>query len=301
MLAEKWHEPIRCFQNVSEYKALEGPSYCWSIIYESESYPTETDSSIYFILDGGNHAAFSHWVYESSTWLPMFLDIQKRYPSCRLVLKQTKTYKYLFLKLYGISDECVLVEPELEPKNFCFFHSYTSLNDTSLPDAYYTNLLRYEKLIESLSIEDKKDIPLLYLPRGTKENFVGPNNRSYGIQKDLKEFVLTIGGTVYETDTTADLTHQMQMIRRAKVILLDYGSNLWVNGLFAKHSKLICLNLGWNQHTQYPSLAVLWEKIQQTNTITQIFAYPSDEKQENGIPIIQIHLPSVISCIYNSL
>ena len=300
-LFEKWEQPIRCFQNVSEYKGQEGPHYCWSITYECESYPTGTNSPIYFILDCSNHAAFSHWVYESSTWLPMFLEIQNQYPSCYLVLKPMKTYKNLFLKFYGVSPESILIEPELEPKNFCFFHTYTSLNDTLLPSAYYKNLLKYEKKLQSLPFESEKSIPLLYLPRGTKENFVGPNNRAYGIQNELREFVIKIGGTVYETDTTTDITHQIHMIRRAKVIILDYGSNLWVNGLFAQNSKLICLNLGWHQHSQYPALGILWQKIQETNTIEQIFAHPSNETQENGVPIIQIHLPLVLQAIYNAL
>ena len=299
-LFEKWVQPIRCFQNVSEYKEVEGPDYCWDITYECESYPTECESAIYFILDSSNHAAFSHWVYESSTWIPFFVEIQKRFPSCRLVLKQMKTYKHLFLDFYGVSSESILVEPNIEPKNFCFFHTYTSLNDTSLPSIYYINFIEYQKKLQFVP-RVEKTIPFLYLPRGTKENFVGPNNRAYGIQTELKEIILKIGGTVYETDTTTDLIHQINMIRKAKVIILDYGSNLWVNGLFAQNSKLICLNLGWHQHSQYPSLAILWQKIQETNTIQQIFAHPSDDIQKNEVPIVQIHLPLVLQAIHESL
>ena len=300
-LTEKWLDPLRCFQNVSEYKALEGPDFCWSVSYESESYPTNHESAIYFILDCSNHGAFSHWVYESSTWLPFFLQVQAEYPSCFLVIKQLKTFKKLYFDFYGISEHSILVEPTIEKKNFCFFHTYTSLNDKELPDIYYRNLLQYEKKLQSFLSNETKEIPLLYLPRGTKENFIGVNNRMYDIQNDLKELILNMGGTVYETDTTTKLSDQIAIIQKAKVILLDYGSNLWVNGLFARKSHLLCLNVGWDQHLQYPSLSVLWDKLQETNTIQQIFAYPSDEKQENGVALVKIQLPCVIQALEEAL
>lgn len=302
ILTEKWQQPIRCFQNVSEYKAVEGPHFCWSIDYESESYPvlTTNEIPIYFILDSANHAAFSHWVYENSTWLPIFLEVQKQYPSCFLVLEKIKTYKKLYLDFYGISQECVLVEPKLNKKNVCFFHTYTSLNDKSIPSIYYTNILKYETMFHDRA-EKIKEIPLLYLPRGTKENFLGTNNRAYDIQNDLKEYVVSLGGTVYETDTTTRFQDQIDIIQKANVILLDYGSNLWVNGLLAKNSKLVCLNIGWNQHANYPSLGYLWQKIQETNTITQVFAYPSEKTDENGVAIVKLYLPTVMETIQKAL
>jgi hypothetical protein len=301
-LREKWLDTIRCFQNVTEYKALEAPDFCWSINYDSESYPMNNESSIYFILDGSNHAAFSHWVYESSNWLPFFLEVQREYPSCYLVVNQMKTFKKLYFDFYGIPQDCILVEPEIEKKNFCFFHTYTSLNDTEPPPIYYGNLINYERILHKSLVDHQKEIPLLYLPRGTKENFVGVNNRAYNIQNDLKELVLSMGGTVYETDTTTNLTNQIDIIQKSTVIVLDYGSNLWVNGFFARNSKLICLNIGWNQHIQYPSLAILWDKIQETNTITQIFAHTSDDKQEeDGVPIVSIQLPCVIQALKETL
>lgn len=301
LLSEKWHQPIRCFQNVSEYNAIEGPDFCWNIRYESETYPLTTAAPIYFILDSSNHAAFSHWVYENATWLPYFLEIQQRYPSCRLVLKQMKTYKQLYADFYGVSRDCMVVAPPLEKENFCFFHSYTSLNDKAIPDIYHKNLLHYQKRLEILFEQKEKKIPLLYLPRGSKENFLGANNRTYDIQTDLKQHVLNMGGTVYETDTTTDLHTQIQLIQNAKIILLDYGSNLWVNGFFARNSKIICLNIGWNQHSQYPSLEILWKAIQETNTISQVFAYTSNEKNIEGISLVKIHISHVLQSISEAL
>jgi hypothetical protein len=295
----KWiNKPIRCFQNVSEYKAIEDPDYCWDIVFEKESTPMNQEAPVYFILDSQNHAAFSHWVYENATWLPFFLQIQTNYPSCSIVLNELKDYKKLFLQDYGIPLGKIRLVSDIEKENYCFFHTYTSLNDKSIPEIYYTNVLEYEK---RLGNPLPKTIPLLYLPRGTKENLQGPNNRTYNVQTQLKKFVKDMGGTVYETDTTRSLQDQITLVKSAKIILLDYGSNLWVNGLFAQNSNILCLNIGWMHHQQFPSLKCVWNLIQKKNTIKEIFAHPSDESSDSSIPVVCFHLPFIINDILTLL
>jgi hypothetical protein len=296
---EKCLYGIQCYKNVSQYKPLEGPEFAWEITYEKEALPESTELPIYFIVDSMNHAAFSHWVYESSTWLPFFLNIQSQFPTCRLVFEESKRFKHLYLDYSGISSDRFCLRKDMQAENYCFFHTYTSLNDTSIPSIYYKNLLDYKASFDRCQTE--KSIPLLYLPRGTKENLHGTNNRVYGIQNDLKDFVRQLGGTVYETDETTHLHEQILLVKQAKVILLDYGSNLWVNGLFATNSKLICLNIGWKQHPIYPSFGFVWKEIHKTNTVEEIFAYPSDEKTEDGIAIVQFHSAEVIQKILSSL
>ena len=75
---EKCMNPfVQCFENVTAYETLEGPDFAWKITYEKESLPQEnTTKAIYFILDANNQAAFSHWVYESATWLPFYKELQ---------------------------------------------------------------------------------------------------------------------------------------------------------------------------------------------------------------------------------
>jgi capsular polysaccharide biosynthesis protein len=286
---------IRCFKNVTGYGYNEGEQYAWKITFEKEELPEQIDIPIYFVLDSQNNSAFSHWVYESSTWLPKFLELQSTYPSCCLVIDTLKEYKKLFLSLYSISLDCIRLKSDIEPINYSFFHLYTSLNDKAIPSIYYTNLLEYERRLQR-NVPDK-EISILYLPRGTKENFIGVNNRIYSIQEELKEIVRTMGGVVYETDTTSSLEHQITLIRKAKTIILDYGSNLWVNGLFAHGSSIVCLNIGWNQHPQYPSLRVLWDQITQYNSIQQIFAYPPSSVNEEGVSVVNFHMSEVLECL----
>ncbi len=291
--------PIKCFENVTHYEPLEGPEFAWNITYEKEALPEDNEKPIYFVLDAVNQAAFSHWVYESATWLPIYKMFQGRFKNFFIVIEDMKSFKKLFLRYYGIEEDRLCLRKDMNPNNYCFFHTYISLNDKSIPDVYFYNLMEYKHKVDTLKVE--KDIPLLYLPRGMKENYVGPNNRTYGIQQDLKDYVKQLGGTVYETDTTLRLEDQIQMVKRAKVIVLDYGSNLWVNGYFAENSKIICLNIGWHQHPHFPSFAFVWNEIHKTNVVDQIFAYPSDEKTEDGIAIVKFHYQEVFQKIHSSL
>jgi hypothetical protein len=296
---EKCPNGIHCFQNVSDYKPLERPEFAWQITYEKECFPETTTSPIYFIIESTNQGAFSHWVYESSTWLPHYIRLLEKYPTCTIVFDEVKTFKQLYLEYFGIPNARYCLRSEMLPENYCFFHTYTSLNDTSIPEIYYKNLLHYKATFELVNVP--KDISLLYLPRGTKENYIGPNNRVYDIQNDLKEFVKQVGGLVYETDETKHLQDQILLVKRAKIIVLDYGSNLWVNSFFAENSKIICLNIGWHQHPTYPCFGFLWNEIHKTNTVSQIFAYPSETQTENGVPIVRFQLPLILHEIITTI
>jgi hypothetical protein len=288
---------IRCFQNVTNYSSTEDPSFHWSIDYEEEIYPVENSSNIYFILESANHEAFSHWVYESSVWLPQYIELKKTFPSCSLIIEKWKDFKKLFFKKYSISEENIQLRSQLPSTNFCFFHTYTSLNDKNMPTIFYKNITSY---VEFLNIDNtrNKDISILYLPRGTKENLQGPNNRIYNIQNNLKKLVLDLSGVVYETDTTTSLDNQISIVSRANIVILDYGSNLWVNGCFANNSLLLCLNIGWQQHKLFPSLEFLWNYISSQNRITEIFADYTPPTFENDTAVISFDFEQVKNTLF---
>jgi hypothetical protein len=46
---------------------------------------------------------------------------------------------------------------------------------------------------------------------------------------------------IYYTDSTTNFIDQVNIVRRASVIILDYGSSLLVNGFFAVGSKILVL------------------------------------------------------------
>ncbi len=290
----RWDSEVpRLFTNVQQYTwKEENDAYAWQITYEAHVDKPSPEKPIYFILDSMNHSAFCHWVYENALWLPLFQKIKKEYPSCKLVLEDQKQYKQLFFDFYSIPKDCICLHKDIESENTCVFHAYTSLNDPSIPFVYYKYLQDFKENIDSIPVD--KTVSILYLPRGTKENLQGPNNRSYNIQEQLKEILTVSGGTVYETDKTNRLEDQIRLVKSAKIILLDYGSNLWVNGLFAQSSQILCLNIGWQHHFQFPSLNHIWNQIHKTNKVTQVFAYPSEQTAENTVPVVCFQLQDIL-------
>jgi hypothetical protein len=255
-------------QNVASIKTDETYHYGWTLTYNPSD--LSGDMTRYFILDSENTGAFSHFVFEASIHLPMFRALKEKYPECKIALKNRRGFKKLFLDYSGVSWDDVVTFEELHPSNECFFHVYTSLNDKNVPPDYYTLSKHY--LNSYASIPCDKTIKLLYLPRGSKENHQGSTDRTYPLQEELVKFVESVGGTVYWTDTTETLEDQIRIVRSAQIILCDYGSNLWVNGNFAKNSLIICMNIGWMHHTIYPAFKFLYDSILETNKYIEIRA-----------------------------
>jgi capsular polysaccharide biosynthesis protein len=228
-------------------------------LFDKSMYPfgydielNETDNIVdkyYFFVDTLFNDAFAHWVFESGIYIPLFKKLKEKYPSIVFYFKEIKYYKLALLKAFNI-NECVT---EIEPNNIiCFatyqsFHiflpEYTQSNDIMIDSKYISYLNKFYKLLVKIN---KKDIDILYLPRGNKENFKG-NNRIINIQDLLIEYINSIPNCkILYTDKVTNFNEQLEIISRAKVILLDYGSSLNVNGFFANNSSIIVI--GYDIH-----------------------------------------------------
>jgi hypothetical protein len=283
-------EGVQQYNNVKSISYVgDGKLYGWNIT----TMPSTLDSmQQYYILDTVNQNAFSHWVYESAVFIPEYIELLKKYPRCKIAILEERAYKRLFFKYYSVPLDNICLFKDISDNNTCFFHQYISLNDPNIPKRFQMNILHYKELFSS--IPHTKNIPFLYLPRGTKENLTGSNNRKYNVQPMLKEIIVSMGGVVYETDNTTDLCEQIAMVRSSKCIILDYGSSLWVNGLFASDSKIICLNLGWAQHRQFPSLEFIYNKILEKNILKEIFSIGQISPEKDGIPICSMPINLIL-------
>lgn len=237
--------------------------------------PTNETKQAYYLLDTHNQNAFAHWVFENFIYINEYFEIKKEYPSCKVVIDEMKDYKVLFLKSKGIKESDIIESKNFDvyyktlalksddiciaSPNVVFFHPYTSLNNSKVIGNFEFYLNRY---IDTEVVE--KTIPILYLPRGTKENFAG-GDRCYSIQNRLIALVENMGGTILYTDTVSHLEDQRKLVKSAKIILLDYGSNFWVNGFFALNSDIIMLNIGWKQEQRYPEFKILYDIISNKN------------------------------------
>jgi len=195
----------------------------------------------YFPIDLIYHDAFGHWVYESAIYLPLFHSLKQLYPNIKLVLKEKKKYKWLFLKFFSIQESDVIYDSEMQKYNICLFPSpISSLNDNEYFNNTYTDIINnFIQLFNTINIPaESKKYDCIVMPRQTKENYIG-NNRFYSmdfIYRFIEDNSLTY--FTLNTDDIDDLTEQIKAIQSATTVILTDGSPFHVNLLFCKHQRI---------------------------------------------------------------
>ena len=164
--------------------------------YDVEYSEIETKvENYYFYMDTLFNDAFAHWVFESGIYLPLFKKLKEKYPNIKIYFKELKSYKLALLKAFDIEEYVT----EIKPNNIvCFptyqsFHiflpNHTNSNDTIIDTKYISYVNNFYNNLKQIN---KKDIDILYLPRGKKENFKG-NDRIINIQDLLIDFIKILG------------------------------------------------------------------------------------------------------------
>jgi len=198
------------------------------------------DDNVYLILDRDNEVsnAFAHWVLESCIFLVHYSELKKIYPSLKVVLKDKRDFKSIFLKYLGIDINDIVYK--LEPNNKCIFPPCFYLGTTdSLPMWHITLIKDFMALFHKNQIE--KTIHTVFLPRQKKENFV--NNDRVFHTKDIEDYIVDLddSNVILHTDTITDLTDQINTIQRADIVVVTSGSAATVNSMFCNNSKYIVL------------------------------------------------------------
>lgn len=217
-------------------------NFGWDIEYRKDE--VQGPISYYFCMDGVYDTAFAHWIFESAYLLPLFVRLKKMIPSLQIYQFAKRKYKTSMYKAFGI-DESDIVDGVPNARNIFFFPKHGSLADHSDVPEFMNQINMFYEVLVSQVKQKEKDISILYLPRGSLENFPG-NDRKVQFQETLIEFInKQPNALVYKTDTTENMVDQIELVRRAKVIVLDYGSNFEYNGFFAENSRIMVLgNMG---------------------------------------------------------
>ena len=224
---------IYSVKNVINYKYHKEQ---YDILYNNNIVNSEHQ---YFLIDGCENGSFGHWVIESAVFLPLFKKLKSVYPIIKLHLLCSKQFKTLFLNHCNISQNDISYT--LEPNNECFLpEPCTILNankrEYSLHFRYivdFFNSIRPEIL-------PVKDIDILFLPRQTKENYVG-NPRTHNT-KELEDVILLMNNCyVLHTDKLTELKEQINLILRAKNIIVTDGSPYIINSLISLNANIICI------------------------------------------------------------
>jgi hypothetical protein len=212
-------------------------------------------------IDGKADEPFGHWVFESGIFLPLYHRLKKQYPLLRLLSMNSKKYKQIFYNGFRLNQEDI--SSEVEKTNTVIFVQWNSLGDHSIPRRYeFLNHAQsfYESLVTPKE-KIKKSIDILYLPRGTKENYKS-NDRHIPAQDTLLRSICSHfpSTVIYNTDETTNVCEQIHLVRSSKILLLDYGSSLLVNGFFAEDCLIVVLGDFGHIHCKNPKPYLLLQE-----------------------------------------
>ena len=207
-------------------------NYGWDVEYDDSNLEGIPDN-FYLYIDGEQADAFGHWIFESAYYLPVLNKLKQLYPTIKLLSYRNKNYMNSLYKALDISVEDVA--HQINPgTNRVFFLECSSLARHTGLDIYMKQIDSFYKEITRGLPPVKKEIDILYLPRGTLENFKA-NDRIIPCQSQLVEALPIVypRSKIYYTDATANMKDQIQLVRSSSLILLYYCSSLIFNGFFA--------------------------------------------------------------------
>lgn len=223
----------------------------------------------YFLLDCPGENAFVHWIFETFVFYYMIDDLTPTYPSLVLYCHISKRYVRDFLKFFNITHSCSS-DISSHPCNVLMVPPVFSLNDKSINiSLFQDHVVQFREACRSrLPESTEKNIDLCLLPRQRVENYA-PNDIVVNVDL-LAVDVRNRGGVVMDTFETGDVAVQMDTILRSKIIILNYGSAYFVNGIVARDSLLLVIDTMGAFHSQvieYPALNQLHTLICSQNRV----------------------------------
>jgi hypothetical protein len=245
--------PLYFAQNVVSIEAIHDKEETFGWLTTVSENQTSSPEHYYLYIDGKPDEPFGHWVFESGIFLTLFFLLKKQYPSLQLLSFNPKKYKQVFYNSLGLDSNSVVYT--LQPKNTVIFTQWNSLGDHDIQRGklfrHYSRGL-YDLLVGH-ALPFAKPIDILYLPRGVNENYKS-NDRYIPAQAGLLGSIKSVfpNTIIYHTDTTTTISEQIHIVRSSKIILLDYGSSLLVNGYFAHDSLVVVLGDFGHIHCKNP-------------------------------------------------
>jgi hypothetical protein len=234
--------------------------YGWDILINEEVKEIE---QYYFTIDNIYNDAFGHWVYESAIYLCIFHKLKELYPNIKLLIFSQKNYKKCFFNAFYISEDDIVTE--ISNKNNCIiFPKYTTHHDGNLGELYskYINNL-YTFITKDIN-NYNKEYSIVYFPRGSLENYKG-NDRVINNQDKIIDLVSSYNNSfIYNTDTTKNFVNQVELLKKTRIFLADYGSNFIVNSFFCENSIIIILGVTVT-HELFPAGHIIMDYIKKRN------------------------------------
>lgn len=274
--------PIYAVNNVIKIEnnqpaGAQSDGFGYNVTYDNTETGTE-EKSYYFYFDGIYSDAFGHWIFEGAVALCLWAELKKKYPSLKILTNLRRSYKDCLYRAFDISEEDVAYS--IETNNTVLFTRYLTFFDPTMNEGKYGVYLDEFHKALTQGREVQKDISILYLPRGRLENYKG-NDRIIENQHEIEALVRSYPGSqVYYTDQTKDMRDQIDKVRRAKILICDYGSNFTFNSFFCEDTYIITLGQD-NAHTLFEMSRVLYNRVEwRKNQVVQL---PRLNQQNDGI------------------
>jgi len=212
---------------------------------------SDTHKVCYLYIDCEQADAFAHWVFESAYFLPLFKELQKEYPLIKILSYKDKNYMNCIYRGCEIKESEITHHIE-DTSNIIFFPEASSLAVHSNRTMFMDHIHSFYSFLTYTISPVKKSLPILYLPRGTRENFKA-NDRTIPCQEGLVEFLPKAfpGSEVFFTDKVTNIKDQIEKVRSAELLILDYGSNLMFNGFFGETCTVLVIG-NVHRHLENP-------------------------------------------------
>lgn len=237
-------------KNVKSYKFDSVNYNSWIIETVETQETTEKPTVLYFIIDTHAHCAFSHWIFESAIFLPMFIDLRKKHPEMKLMLKEYRKYKELFCSYFGIKQNEIVYNYEQKIDNFlnpeenyiqnqnnvCYFPKpISALNNKEISPEYIQLVNEFRLFFVDVQ-QRSKTIHTLLLPRQSNENQKA-NDRICDTQElEKSNKVITLN-----TDKVNLLAEQVYIVKSSQNIIVTDGSPYLWNGFISENSNIVVL------------------------------------------------------------
>jgi hypothetical protein len=253
------------YTNVYKYEDIQCNSY--NIYYDSSlTLPNNSsDKEYYLILDTTFSEALFHWFVECIIFLPLYIELQKKYPTLKMIFKIKADYHKIILEYYNIPYENVLYKIE-NNNNECFFPlPISQLNDKVLDDEYVLYSNAFLKWFNNIHFD--KTIDHLIMPRQVLQNS-DANPRSHNCDDIINRMSHMPNTVVFHTDKMTDFYEQHKLVKSSKTIIVSDGSPCLFNGLLAENSTIIILGfVVLDQAEIYPKFNFFVELIAQKNNV----------------------------------
>jgi hypothetical protein len=227
------------------------------------------------------HLAFGHYFFESVVFAAYIWQLHGLDSRNRAIVSDMRKFKKITMDFIGVQ----LTDLLIKERKLIIFRAEMSLNSNS--DVTFFNSSVDWFLSRFVRLHQPKMSPVVFLPRQTKEN-LRENDRSLEYP-GIVEYVLSMkGGNVFNADESESFFSQIELIQKARFLIVPDGSAFIVNGYFCRDATIIVLgcDLIPVQARTYNKLKIIKDLISLRNSVVYVKSTDNKFSCNDILPIL---------------